>query len=53
MLMQNILEGNKEYYGSWEKGPVNDKNLVLLTKFVNGKSAIAERFKSGILGFYF
>ena len=53
--MQNILEGNKEYYGSWEKGPLNDKNLVLLTKFinVNGTSIIAERFKSGIWGFYF
>ena len=51
--MQEILEGNKEYYGSSEKGPMNDKNLVLSTKFINGKSNIAERFKSGILSFYF
>ena len=40
--MQNILEGNKEYYGS-----------VGFIKFINGKSTIAERFKSDILGFYF
>ena len=31
-MQKKFWRENKEYYGSFEKGPLNDKNLFLLTK---------------------